>query len=143
VTRVRGDLENLSAELPDEELLRLAPQVFRDLSPPVPIRALLALSQRLGGATVAIPFYAKEKSRLCRIMGAAALEALCRAMRGEQLEVPIAHRLRTFLLWREVVALVARGSSTGTVAVRFGLTRRHIFRILAQARKTDQRKIKE
>lgn len=118
----------------DSKLLELMPKLFRDLARAVPIPGLLELAEKCGGTRIYVPAEPDDRSRLGRTLGrGASFDALCREYRGQALEIPLAERLRKSLRNGEIVALCVHGASVRALAIKFRLTERSIFRILAKA----------
>jgi len=125
-------MRRLAGEDPqDSELLAAAPKLFKDLSYAVPIRALLALSEKYGGTRIYVPETPSKDSLLNRILDESAFRALCDMCGGERLDIPKAERLRARLRNREIVAL-ARSRTARAIAIKFGLSMRCVFLILAK-----------
>lgn len=94
----------------------------------------LALVRYCGGCRVHLPKVIRANHLLVEYMGQELADALHRAIGPGTLEVP---RCTTWLVARRNEEIEARndgGESIDRLARRFGMTRRHIFRILREAR---------
>lgn len=91
------------------------------------------LCERLGGTTVYVSAIPATGSRLVLAIGRAAAVKICNAMSGEYLDIPSRLVRERDRRRAAVIYDLARGLSPPEVAVRHGLTVRHIRNIRESA----------
>ncbi len=99
--------------------------------------AAITLLARLGGLTVVLPLEPQARDLVASAIGVDRAKALAAALGGGQVLLP---RATSWLLARrdeEVVVRAAAGETRTELALRFGLTERHVYRILAEASATN------
>lgn len=119
------------ADQPLESLVslqRLPPQL-RMLVRQIGFDAALKLIRARGGRQVWIPKTASADRVLAQVIGTAALEKLCKAHRGERLELPKSDKILIQARNAAILERRAAGASYAEIARDFGLTRRWIIEI--------------
>lgn len=120
--------------LSDQELIALAPRLYKELSRDIHIRSLIRLSAAFGGTDVYVPRVqlALDRSALLRVLTNEELKALSGAFGGEHLSIPVIAGLRKGARRKAIVALKRSGLSSREVALQFGMTQRAVDIIWAK-----------
>lgn len=106
-------------------------KVVRDLIDAVGVGDALEILTRWGGRTMRVPSKVSRMDPLALTLGLAAAQRLVDAFGGQELDLP--HERNALLDFRNqaIAAEVANGASHETVALRYGLTRRGVAKVLA------------
>jgi len=132
-----ANVEQRDEALSVEELSRLdwgrLPHSLRELRALVGTEAAVKLAAECGGGGVYVPRRPQPGHWLSRVVGHENARALAEVYGGDKLEVPTLDGLRHQLRLRRMRRLREEGVSVTGLAREFGLTRRRVFQILADA----------
>ena len=99
------------------------PQGLQELAGIIGAEAALILAREAGGLKQYVPARAKPSHPWARLIGLPALEALCAARGGEQIEIPRGAHLDP--LRPQILAMARQGLSRRAIARRLGCTERY------------------
>lgn len=98
--------------------------------------AAIRLADRYGGTRMYVPSreHLDERHPLVVLVGKEAAEAISERWAGLHLEVPLGSDVTRLLRNLEIKRMSDSHRSAGSIARRFGMTRRSVLRILAEGR---------
>jgi len=105
-------------------------KVLRELSEVVGLGDTLEIVSRWGGRELYIPKAIERSDALALTLGFATARKLVDAFGGERLQLPIERNALLELRNRAIVREVRAGDSLADVALRYGLTRQAVRRIV-------------
>jgi hypothetical protein len=114
------------------------PGTLRELAALIGLPATLTLIRHYGGVRLYIPKTLEPGHILVRLLGPEAAQRLvAHYLPGENFDVPRGQSLVRALRDRAIAAAAARGASSADLARGFGMTHRHVRRILHRADPVD------
>jgi hypothetical protein len=128
----RGEANFSAEELARMDWTRM-PQGLRELRSLVGTEATVRLAGACGGSGVYVPRRPGPEHWLAQLLGEANARMLGEVYGGDKLEVPTLGALRHQERLRRMRSLREAGMSITALARTFGLTRRRVFQILAEA----------
>lgn len=106
-------------------------KVVRDLIQAIGVGDTLEILSRWGGRTLRVPAKVTRSDALALTMGYTAATRLVDAFGGQELEVPLERKALLDFRNQAIAAEVANGASHEAVALRYGLTRRGVAKVLS------------
>jgi len=124
------------AELSDDALTKALPRILKKMSEVTSVGTALKIAERYGGARVCFPLDPKDDDELTRLVGLPAATALGQKFGGVQTEVPRAKSAFALKQNQEICRQRAQGVPADCVALKFGVTRRHVNRVFSKETKS-------
>ena len=122
--------------LSEEEVKNNLPPFFmHELGGVISMRGLLCLVNNFGGEHLYIPQTASRARKLAGVLSPNDYKALCARYGGNVLKVPMAAKLKKLKRDKEIVAMKRAGASHLSIAKKFGIRDRTVYRILKEMKK--------
>ncbi len=119
--------------LSDEEVRNNLPSFFmHELGDVISVHGLLSLVTKFGGENLYIPHTASPDGKFAGLLSPNDYEALCARCGGNVLKVPMAAKLKKLKRDKEIVAMKKAGASHLSIAKKFGIRDRTVYRILRE-----------
>lgn len=90
------------------------------------------LREHFGGTVLYVPFELPDEHRICRAIGRDDAKKLCAWAGGGRVSVPKSDAVS---LQARILRMREDKRSTADIAVACGISQRHVFRIMAEARR--------
>ncbi|MBF0456248.1 MAG: helix-turn-helix domain-containing protein [Magnetococcales bacterium] len=119
--------------MPAEISIENLPMSLQDIGVEIGINATLKLSEEFGGIEICPPRDADritEDHRISKAIGLPAAQKLVRLVGGDRFYIPKMDKIKLNVRHVEIVRRYDQGEAVRDIAQAFGLSERHIWRIL-------------
>ena len=125
--------------IPEEEIRENLPQIFREyFGDAMSLEGMLSIMEHFGGQEVYISPYPFRNQPFKRILNEQDFAVLLLTFSGEYFRVPFGTKLNTLARNRDILRRKKQGESVSSIAMRYGLRSRTVYRIIRQHEKNDE-----
>jgi Mor family transcriptional regulator len=118
----------------EEIILQRLPKLLSEIAELIGVSSACQLARRFGGTRITFSCRRNTHDAVMDMLGPAKAARLAEHYRGEEVAIPRASRLETFLKHRDVIQRRGEGAKVRDLALQYRLTERQIWQILAAKR---------
>lgn len=130
---VHEKIQRVITEEGEDVILRCLPKQLAEMAGLIGISSACQLATRLGGTRLTFSHKSAASRAIVNMIGPTAAAKLTEHYGREEVTLPRAHRLETFLKHRDLLRRRKEGAKVRDLALQFRLTERRIYDIIAAA----------